>query len=638
MKILIALVLFFSSYLVFAQEYKSHKVQKEDTVESIAKQYLITSSDLYALNPDAIKGLNPGMVLIIPKSSSPVAQNDSLPKMTKELVGFKKHRVRRKETLYSISKQYEVAIDEIKKHNKRLYSENLRKGDRIEIPKYKKIKNEITIENTIKKYEVLPSEGKWRIAYKFGITVPELEALNPDLDEIIQPGQVLNVPNIDSGEEKELEKDYNYYTVLKSEGYMALNRKLGVTQEELEELNPELKEDGLKLGMVLKLPDTANMSFAVKDITNTDLSKNLKNFDEKKIALMLPYRINKIDVDSVKSAKKSIKTDPLLKVSLDFHAGVLIALDSAKQLGISTSLKVFDTKNQASEVSRILRENEFSDYDAVIGPLLTKNFEAVASELKYERIPVLSPLTMPKQLYPNVYQTIPAKKLMQEIMIKFVKMDSMPRNIIIVADSKHREISDTLKEEFPTATQVFSNKNKDGNEAYFIYQIELAKVIKPGRNIVFLETENEGFASNVISMINGLNVGDNQITLMTTNRNQAFEGKEISNYHLSNLQFHYPSPNKTTDASSPDNPFVRKYRREYSVSPNKYAVRGFDLTFDLLLRLSYADTLYDASLPTLETEYVENKFRYKKKLLGGYFNEAVYIIKFNNLTATEAKL
>ncbi len=35
--------------------------------------------------------------------------------------------------------------------------------------------------NIIQKYTVLAKEGKWRIAYKFGISVPELEALNPTM-------------------------------------------------------------------------------------------------------------------------------------------------------------------------------------------------------------------------------------------------------------------------------------------------------------------------------------------------------------------------------------------------------------------------------------------------------------------------
>ena len=73
------------------------------------------------------------------------------------------------------------------------------------------------------------------------------------------------------------------------------------------------------------------------------------------------------------------------------------------------------------------------------------------------------------------------------------------------------------------------------------------------------------------------------------------------------------------------------------MSPNKYAVRGFDLTLDLLLRLASEDDLYKASSSEVETEYVENKFRYSKKLFGGYYNEAVYIVKYDNLTIVEAE-
>ena len=130
---------------------------------------------------------------------------------------------------------------------------------------------------------------------------------------------------------------------------------------------------------------------------------------------------------------------------------------------------------------------------------------------------------------------------------------------------------------------------------------------------------------------------DQEIILMTTNKNKAFEGKEISNYHLSNLKFHYPSVNKTIAVAS-RNSFVKKYMNTYNVSPNKYAVRGFDLTLDLLLRLASEDDLYKASSSEIETEYVENKFRYTKKMFGGYYNEAVYIVKYDNLTIVEAKL
>ncbi|WP_298903565.1 LysM peptidoglycan-binding domain-containing protein [uncultured Psychroserpens sp.] len=634
-KIILIVLVMLCSISAFAQDYKTHKVKQGETIEDIAKIYLVTPFDIYALNPDAKNKLDLNTVLIIPTSR---VKNEPIPETVREVIGFKKHKVKRKQTLYSISKDYNVSIEDIKKHNTYLYSENLRKGDRIKIPRYKTIVSQVSFNNTVKKYKVLPKEGKWRVAYKFGITVPELEGLNPNLGDVLQPGQEVNVPNISDNEEKTVEENYNYYTVLKSEGYMALNRKLGVTQEQLEALNPELKAGGLKLGMVLRVPQTAKTELVIKDVENTNLSNSLTNFSGKKIALMMPYRTHRIDVDSVKEAKKAIRKDALLKVSLDFHAGALMAIDSAKRLGISTYLKVFDTKNQPSEISKILNDNDFSEYDAVIGPLLSKNLDRVATELKKDNVPVLSPLTMPEKLYDNVFQTIPSNDLLEETIINFVKSDSLSKHIVIISDSKHKRISDKLKQEFPLAKQIFSRKNKKGEEAYFVYQTDLENVFVNGRNIVFLETDNEGFASNVISMINGFISDNKEVVLMTTDKNRAFEGREISNYHLSNLKFHYPSPNKTTDISSSRNAFVRAYRRQYNVSPNRYAVRGFDLTLDLLLRLASADDLYQASSGDIETEYVENKFRYSKKLFGGYYNEAVYIVKYDNLTIVEAKL
>ena len=71
------------------------------------------------------------------------------------------------------------------------------------------------------------------------------------------------------------------------------------------------------------------------------------------------------------------------------------------------------------------------------------------------------------------------------------------------------------------------------------------------------------------------------------------------------------------------------YRNSYGVIPNKYAVRGFDLAYDIFLRLGTAEDLYDACDPDVETHYVENRFRYDKKLLSGYRNQAFYLLQYN---------
>ena len=107
--------------------YKSHNVKQGETVFSIAKQYGVTEEAIYRLNPDARKGIQENNILIIPAQ-------DNQQNYSEQVVDFTRHRVKRKETLFSIAQKYGVTVEDIKKYNKQLYSEQLRKGDRIMIP------------------------------------------------------------------------------------------------------------------------------------------------------------------------------------------------------------------------------------------------------------------------------------------------------------------------------------------------------------------------------------------------------------------------------------------------------------------------------------------------------------------------
>lgn len=630
MKNFLAIVLIVFTVCVHAQDYKTHKVKSGETIESIAKQYLVTPFDIYALNPDSKSSFGINTTLIIPNSR---VKNTVIESEAKEVIDYKEHRVKRKETLFSLSQKYKISVDEIKKANPSLYSENLKKGNRIRIPRFKTVISKQTLSNTVKKYAVRPKEGKWRIAYKFGITVPELEALNPGLGEVIQPGDVLNVPNIASNEEKVAEATLNYYEVQKSEGFLALKRKLGLTKEELEALNPDLKISGLKLGMVLKIPSELNPeSISEPEDTNkTELSTRITNTETKRIGLLLPFRLNRIDLDSVAETKDLMKKDRTIATALDFHSGVLMALDSAKQLGISTHLKVFDTESRTSEVSKIVSQNDFSNYDAIIGPMMTQTFDRFSESLKNDKVPLIAPLSKPTKVYDHVFQTIPNKDVISKKIISYFEANSEGANVVIIADRSHKDISNSLKRSFVTARQFYSELNEKGKDGYFIYPTTLQEgVFVPGKNIVFLETKSESFASSIISLLNGLSIEDIEIVLTTTDKNRAFENN-VDNNHLSRLKFHFASPNKSFDTDNPSS-FVKDYNAKYGVLPNKYATRGFDLTLDVLLRLAASeDNLYEVSGSDIETEYVENKFRYSKKLFGGYINEAVYIVKYDNL-------
>ncbi len=639
-------VLLFGLVSVNAQNYSTHQVKEGESVEGIAKHYHVKSSDIYALNPDAKKALKPNTILIIPigKANPPKTGTETSTPVSsmkieevKELQGFKKHKVKRKETLYSLSKKYNVTIDEIKKYNTSLYASNLRKGDKIQIPVF--TVKEVEVEKH-KTYKVLPKEGKWRIAYKFGISIEELEALNPDMAEVLQAGQEIKVPNIGKEKEKVVDEKYSYYKVLPKEGFYRLKLKLGIEQDALETLNPELKEGGLKAGMILKIPFSETAELVQGEMTQVDLTKTITDFNEKHIALMLPFRLNQVDFDSIPDTKESIEKDPYLDASLDFYTGILVAVDSLKQLGVSLKMDVYDTKRETAAVTRILNENDFENLDAVIGPLTTKPFDVVSKELKMQNVPIVSPIGTNIKLYDNVFQSRPSDDLLKTRIINFVKSDSLPKHIVIIADTKHTTLAEELKREFNVTKIVYSRKNKKGKDENYVLVDDIKNALKPGRNYVFLETQNEGYASNVTSILASLSKKDSEkkgykITLTTTHFNRAFQGDEVDNSHLSKLNFHFVTPSKSYNDYY--NSFVKRYKKRYNITPNMRAVKGFDLMMDTVLRLTTSENLFTSVNTAPLTAYTENKFSYKKKLFGGYYNDAVYLVKYNNLNIVEVK-
>ena len=388
-KFLIISLFFVFSGFGFAQNLKTHRVKVGESIESIARVYKIMPADIYALNPDAKSDFSQNMVLIIPESFASTTNSST---EIKELVSYKVYKVRRKETLFSISQKFNLTVEDIKTHNKRLYSKNLRSGNKIYIPIYKMVPSPASL-NSIQTYTVLPKEGKWRIAYKFGISVPELEALNSNMGINLKEGQQLNVPNIAVADEKIVEEaQFGYYEVKAKEGFFRLEKKLGLTQARLEALNPELVQNGLKLGMVLKVPKTSVQFLTTQSVPVTKLTDRLIDFSPKKIALLLPFKTKSIDFDSLKLAKNQLKRDGYINISADFYSGVVMAIDSAKRLGISTKLDVFDTNAKTTDLNTILRQTDFSEYNAILGPITLPNLELTTEYVQNKSVPVVSPL------------------------------------------------------------------------------------------------------------------------------------------------------------------------------------------------------------------------------------------------------
>ena len=628
------LVLFFVLFAnnSFAQNnYQRHIVKKGETVYSISKKFNVSEATIYQLNPDLKHVIKIGVILILPNYGEEV------------IISIKKHRVRKRETIKSIATKYDISKDLLKKYNKELYAREPNKGERIDIPVFNVIalsnttnKETLTANDTIKKHKVLPKETKYGIARKYDITIAELEVLNPNMAKNLAIGEEIIVPKKEISSNAILvegDDKYEFYEVLPKEGFFRLKVKFGLSQEDIIALNPYAVE-GLKEGMILKIPKINN-TLDVQKFEAVNLADYILNTSKKKLAVMLPFKLNRIDLDSLSVNTDLLKSDGTLRAAIDFYSGVLMAAEFAKDKGISSDITIYDTEGQVSKVAQIISSNNFKEIDAVIGPLLSKNIEKAASALQSENIPVFSPLSKFKlKEYPNLYQTIPSSELMETAMLDFIikRLDTI--NIIVITGKEWTQRKGTIMTAIPSAKTIVP---EEGNYLYLEdIQIQLDTVKE---NWVILDSDNPILVSNVVGLLNGfpeilldeddVEIGKNSIRLFAVNKSRAFDYHDVSNVHLANLNFTYPSSNKHYDYDLMV-PFLVSYKNKYGVMPNHYAIRGFDVTYDVLLRLANAITLEEASISDIKTEYIENKFQYFNTLNLGYKNQAFYIMKYNN--------
>ena len=631
-------IFFVSSMATAQKEYETHRVQKNQSLSQIATLYGVSQAAIKKRNPEIENELSAGTLLIIPTQSKSIdAQNP--PK-------FKKHKVRRKETLITISKKHNVSIDAIKRYNKQLYARQIKKGERLQIPMHlkivdsgvvpyndSKVSGAITLDtSSLSKHIVKAKETRYGIARMYGITVSELEQMNPELGEGLSQNAIINVPSKAILKTAIAEKGYRFYEVQPKEGFYRLKVKINLTKEQIVALNPYAK-DGLQEGMILKIPsDTATA--ITGQVNKRDLQQTIIDTSQKRIAVLLPFRLNKIISDSLSVKQQQIKKNRLMSLSLDFYSGLLMATEFAKDKGISLQLDVFDTQYNTAIVSDIINSNTFDNFDAVIGPLGQKNIEKAAAMLQDTNVPIFSPLSNKQiKVSKNVFQSLPSDVMLEDGMLQYIVSGMSDKNVIVITDSTKTAQLAKIMLAIPDARIVSLRE-----EGFLRLEDVENQIDQTKENWVILEATDPILISNVVGVLNGLPVidpdleedqepVDYEIRLFSLDKNAAFDYHDVSNVHLAELNFTFPSVNKSYNYKD-KNAFLISYKNKYGVLPNRFAVRGFDLTYDVILRLASSEDIFTASKQEFETQYIENKFSYSKSLLSGYQNNAFYIIKY----------
>ena len=624
---------------VFGQNYDKHRVENGETISQIAQKYNVTPYAIYQLNPDAQSGLNPSSILLIPKKSV----------VSKAVATSKTHLVETKETLFGIAKKYAISDEALKQANPNLEKEGLQIGQILTIPTILAVPapkvNEPTPEKVVY-HEVLPKETKYSIAKLYGTTIEELEKRNPEIIPSLSVGYQLiikgNAPKKEviqavepknettkSNSVKTIAVNYVNYAVKPKETLYSLSKKIGLSQDELLKLNPVLV-NGVEIGTILKVPSIPSIPKETKKVYTT-LSKNNDVIGRKKLALLLPFNIAKMESDIVNTPAMRLKKSKFLNMTLDFYSGALMAIDSAKAIGLPVDVSIFDSQETkcTSNIANIVQENNLQVSDAIIGPFYQNNLEISFKLVGKNSVPMISPLSKDiGNVSPNLYKSIPNNEVLRTAMFDYMRVKG--GNIIAVVDKKKESVR-----------QYIQTNQKGVQFAAMLPNGELSVeslkslFVKNKTNYVVMETSNTRLIKWTINTMMGA-MANFKVQLVILEPNETLDTDEINFEYLTKLKLMYPSI--TRENESPEAKiFEKEYRKDNKISPSTYATRGFDLTFDTIMRLSQGNTFQETA-DAFTTEQVDNKFEYYKKEGGGYTNKGIYILYYDtDLTIKEAK-
>ena len=615
-----------------SQNIESIQVDDDQKISDFLINYDISPNDFFILNPAFTSSRFNYLKLDLEKklkSGDFIRIFESIENNKSEQISFIIHKIKRKQTLSEISSIYGVSENLILKYNIEI---EIKRNNILKIPVKKARINKSNVVDKLKAYTVKPKEGKWRIAYKYGISINTLENINPEIGSILKLGQKIAVPNKDEIKLNSVEENNDYFEIQKNIQISVLEQKLGLKNNSIIKLNPGIL-DSVEKGIIIKVPISTKTNEDVINLSKKSLQDNIIDFDKKKFAIILPFRLDNFDYDSIQKSTPILKNDKLLNISLDFLFGAEMAVNSYSELGIDVQMDVFDSALDRSKIDQILDENNFEIYDFIVGPLTDNLFNYFVDSTKDLNIKIVKPLSKKQNTDRRIINTIPNDTLLFNEIISHVESDTTRSEKYIISDSKSVEISNKIKKIFPESKQFFSKINEFGDDTKTLVYDDLDSTFVKGKNIVFLETKEQGFVSNVSSILNSFINDTIKIELFTTNKNNAFEGANVSNNYLSNLKFQYASTNKKIDIVE-DKSFIDKFISNYNYFPSKYSIRAYDITYDLLLRISNGD-LNDENIFGIESQYFENKFRYKRSSSGSIDNIANYLIKHEDLKIEE---
>ena len=429
------------------------------------------------------------------------------------------------------------------------------------------------------------------------------------------------------------------YQIKKKETLFNISKKFKINIEDIYLFNPELRGQKLKKNSIINIPLKR-----IKKNIYLDSSINQKTIDENKflsqipnnknpkknninLALLVPLKIDEIEYDSINQTKEFLKKINLTTISIDFYNGMKMAIDEESNQDIKINFDVFDTKNRIDVIKKLKENIDFDNYDFVIGPLITRNFNFFNSNNIKTKI--VSPLiTSDVELRDNTIITTAPDSLKRKFVYKIIDEMIELKNdqcVLIISDQENEKTKNELLMKFPNAEKIdLSDEN-----LFVDPKITDSLMYSNKENWVFLETNRSNVISSVTSLLNSQINEERKIKLISSVSVENFDNPNISYEKLGNLNFIYPS-NSFPDQSETLNVFKLNFLNQIGKYPNRISIKAYDLIKDLLQRFIYYRN-YSGFDIDYETSLLNNKYNYKETDQQGLRNQSFYIIKHKEL-------
>jgi len=262
----------------------SYKVKKGETLSSISKKYNITEEELKASNNLKSNALRLGQNLQIAQVAT-LASAASSNKAEVEAAPIS-YKVKKGETLSSISKKYNITEEELKTMNNLKssvirFGQELKVNQPLEMASANNGQKNTKAEPVVATYKVKKGETLSDIAEKNNVSVADIKSLNNLHSSSIKPGQQLQLASKDVPSEKEAvartEKTI-VHKVESGESLYVIAKKYNVTIDELKRIN-NLEDGKIKPGQSLSVNLVADNSTVEKTAAKPKITHKVKSGD-----------------------------------------------------------------------------------------------------------------------------------------------------------------------------------------------------------------------------------------------------------------------------------------------------------------------------------------------------------------------